>query len=90
MRGFVSYSFFFLCVLHKKWLKQNRVGPVVWLAWQEDTGNGLCSEQTQRLTVAEARETAPPPSSRDGKEACVCECFVFSKGFNLLHSRRHS
>ncbi len=32
----------------------------------------MCAEQTPRLTVAKARETAPPPSSEDGKDACVC------------------
>lgn len=32
----------------------------------------MCAEQTLRLTVAEARETATPPSSEDGKDACVC------------------
>lgn len=42
------------------------------MVWRGDTGNGLCAEQTPRLTVAKARETAPPPSSRDGKDACVC------------------
>lgn len=42
------------------------------MAWRGDTGNGLCAEQTPRLTVAEARETAPPPSREDGKDACVC------------------
>lgn len=59
--------------MYKKncWSK-NRVGSVIWLAWRGDTGNGLCAEQTLRLTVAKARETAPPPSSEDGKDACVC------------------
>lgn len=32
----------------------------------------MCAEQTPRLTVAEAMETAPPPSSEAGKDACVC------------------
>lgn len=36
--------------------------------------------------MAEARETAPPPTSVDGKDAFVWVCFVFSKDYNLLKS----
>lgn len=63
----------------KKWLKWNHVGSVIWLAWRGDTGNGLCAEQTPRLTVAEARETAPPPTSVDGKDAFVRVCVLSSQ-----------
>lgn len=48
----------------------------------------MCAEQTPRLTAAEARETAPPPTSVDGKDAFVRVCFVFSKDYNLLKSRK--
>lgn len=45
----------------------------------------MCAEQTPRLTVAEARETAPPPSSEDGKDACVCVCVLsFQKAIIYL------
>lgn len=58
-------------VVYKNGFEDNRVGSVVWLAWRADTGNGLCAEQTQRLSATEARETAPPPSSENEKNACV-------------------
>lgn len=61
------------------------VSFVFWLVWWGDTGNGLCAEQTQRLTVAEARETTLSPSSRMEK-MYVC---VLCLGYNFLNSRHH-
>lgn len=61
------------------------VSFVFWLVWRGDTGNGLCAEQTQRLTAAEARETALSPSSRMEK-MYVC---VLCLGYNFLNSSYH-
>lgn len=66
-------------IVSKNTFKRNRAGSVIRLAWQADTGNGLCAEQTQRLTAAEARETAPPPSSENEKDACLCVFRLFKR-----------
>lgn len=78
-----------LLYAYKKRFRQNHVSSVIWLAWQGDTGNGFCAQQTQRLTVATARETAPPPSRRMEKMH-VCALCLGSNSFNLRHHKKRS